>query len=373
MPALNSIPGEPQVWLVGTQAYLVYLYDFDFLEGEIPLAFSITTKDLQAAFGGKPIVYNQRMSTSEFDQVGALDFGSSIGLATFDKDPMTTWMEDYETEAKVRPWLNDPEIAALTLGAYLEGREVTDAEMQGTEWWRTHNDAQRQWLLLTMSDPATATQLERDARINVRSMLNAAGVAHPGADVIKYMATEHISGNWSAVYLEQQINKLADPYAAGKLDKGLRKVLDGERPEGTQRMTDVVQSLYEEWLGPHYGRMSKAELERWSGRLRNDPDAQIELEKKLQKKRLALFPKFTDPTTTYEDIAGLYRGDWFNVLGRQPDEVRDANWISFLRRPDTEDQGQFLRNLGVQRGSDHMIRQAMRDTMGAFGQTRAPV
>lgn len=374
MPALNSIPGEPEVWLVGNQAYLVYIYDFDFIEGEIPVAFSITQADLQSGFGpGKSIVYDKKLTTAAFDKVGALDFGSSVALANFSEDPMTLWMENFETEAKVRPWLLEPEIAALTLGAYLEGRDVTDAEFEQTEWWRTHNEAQRQWLLLTYSDPMTAAQMEADARIQVRTMLSEFGVAAPGADVVQYMANQLVTGNWSASYLETQARKLSDPYAHGKLEKGLADIVKGDRPAGTRDREDDVVSLYRTWLGPRYGNLTNAEIRRHAGKLRNDPDYETILTNRLQKKRLGLFGAYTDPDMTYDDIADLWRDEWMGILGEAPDEVGDAGWLSVIRANDFERAGQMIRQHGINKGSLSVQRSAVRDALGAFGTVNRPI
>ena len=90
----------------------------------------------------------------------------------------------YETEVRVKPWLADPEILSLWLGAALEGRSISDAEFQGTEWWRTHTDTERQWLALNASDPATADRLIRDNQMQVADLFAQAGISNASQDLI---------------------------------------------------------------------------------------------------------------------------------------------------------------------------------------------
>jgi hypothetical protein len=372
MATLNQIPGTPKVWLVDGQAWIVYTYNFDFIKGELPVAWSISQADLKTAFGGKPITYDRILTGSQFDSIGAIDFGDAVGLHDFEHDPLTEWMHNFETEAKVRPWLNDPEVASVFLGAYLENRSPTDAEFENTEWWRTHNKAQRDWLLLSYSDPSTAAQMKSDAKLQIRDSLLAAGVSHPGGELVNFLADQLVQGNWSSTYLEAQIRKLSDPFAPGRVDKELKALLDGRKLDRTQDQEEKVKELYDMWLGPRYGRISNASLREWAGKLRNDPDAETKLVRQLQQKRMALFPNYTDPTVTYDDIAGLGRNDWMDTLGTVPDEVNDRRWVNYLRQGDLETMDNRLWRIGIDRGSERMKRQAVSDTLNAFGTIRTP-
>ena len=371
--AKNQIPGDPEVWLVDGQAYIVYIYDFDFIDGEMPVAFKVTDKDLKGMFTGS-VKYDKTVTMRQFNAAGALDFGTYDHPATqFDTDPMTQWMENFETEANVRPWLNDPEVASVYLAAYLQGRDPTDAEFENTEWWRTHNKAQRDWLLISESDPSTAAQMKADARLEVAAMMRAAGTDDPSQGLVNWITDQYIQGNWSQSYLAQQVTRLGDKWAPGKIDKELRGFLDGRRPNQTREAEDVVKELYDTWLGPMHGKVGGATIAQWAGQLRNDPDAEKQLIAQLQQRRLTLFPEYTDPNTTYDDIAGLWRQDWINTVGHTPDEVNDKHWINVLRTNDVEQAGTKMTNIAINRGEKTVVDDAIRTTAQAFGVTRSPI
>ena len=373
MADLNQIPGDPEVWLVDGKAYVVYVYDFKNVDGELPVAYEITSAELKAAFGDKPVSYDKKMDNARFDKTGALNFGSAHGLATFEHDPMTEWEDNFRNEAKVRPWLRDGEVASIYLGAYLEGREPTDAEFEGTNWWRTHNAEQRQWLLLYESDPTTAAKLKQDNKLMVSEALRSSGSAGAGPELVDYLTNQYTRGNWSQDYLENQIRHISDPYTPGKMDKGLKRFLDGETPDTTRKEEDTVTELAHQWLGPMHGSLSKEELRRWAGKLRNDPDAEIAFTEQLKKRRMALFPTYDDKEMSYDDIAGTWRQDWQTTLGELPNEAKDKRWIQYLRMNDVEKGGEYLRQTGIERGSDSVSNDALRDTLQAFGTTRRPV
>ena len=50
---------------------------------------------------------------------------------------------------------------ALIAEAAVEGREVSDAEWQTTNWYQTHNESEREWLRTYYEDPSTAQNTVR--------------------------------------------------------------------------------------------------------------------------------------------------------------------------------------------------------------------
>ena len=74
------------------------------------------------------------------------------------RDRFTSFAETLSQEATIQPWLLDPDSVALIAEAALEDREVTVAEWAGTNWYKTHTDTERDWLLFYHRDPISANQ-----------------------------------------------------------------------------------------------------------------------------------------------------------------------------------------------------------------------
>ncbi len=81
---------------------------------------------------------------SKDDWDRSLVFGNSVELydpSIIDptRNPWESFVGAVEKQATVRPWLKSEEMLYLLAEATLEGRTVTDAEWESTEWWRnTH-------------------------------------------------------------------------------------------------------------------------------------------------------------------------------------------------------------------------------------------
>lgn len=55
-------------------------------------------------------------------------------------------------------------------------KDMFQAKMRGTKWWQTHSDKERQYMLLTYTDPATAKQNYNQAKIQVQQLAAQLGV-----------------------------------------------------------------------------------------------------------------------------------------------------------------------------------------------------
>ena len=71
-----------------------------------------------------------------------------------------------------------------------------------------------------------------------------------------------------------------------------------------------------------FGKLSDAEVSQKAGRLRNDTDYEAALIEQLKNNRLGLFPKYTNPELTYEDIARPWRNLTTSVWGEAADETQ---------------------------------------------------
>jgi hypothetical protein len=339
----NGVPGTPELWFVSDVGgyYLVY-----FVPGtQIPLLYTATPAEVQAMVGpGQPIVADRTLTAAQVPRTGAVQFGDRSHLANTTEDPFLAWVSAVEAQAAVRPWLREPEVLALLAAALVEGRSVSEAEFQQTAWWRDHNESQRQWMLLSESDPATAAQLMGDQVLALRQMFTAAGSSNPPDDLLRQMATQYVSGNWTAAYLTDQVRALSDPASGIAVDS----LLSGAGLDTTRGQELQAASLYEQWLGPVFGR-DQAAITRWAGRLRNDPDAEVELIESLRQARLALLPEYENPNLTYEDIAGPWRGFWSQQWGQFADEL-DPLFVEVMRSGDAVEAAKLMRSAGISRG-----------------------
>lgn len=141
------------------------------------------------------------------------------------------------------------------------------------------------------------------------------------------------------------------------------------RPGGftqTREHEDVVRSLVRQWLGPMHGDWSPDEIARWAGRLRNDPNAAIELEEHLRGLRLAAFPGWTNPDVSYEQIASITRGMFQQLWGQSPDET-DPLFLRIANMTDHAEATSILRREGWERGVMPVVTDAISGALRATG------
>jgi hypothetical protein len=358
---LNQVPPNLDVWEVGGRTFLVRMNDR--VSPPIPMYWEVTGEDREAL--GIQRVDRSFGSWDEFYRTGALSFGNSRELVNTTVDPVETIYSNYETEVRVKPWLADPEILTLWEAAALEGRSISDAELQGSNWWRTHSDTERQWISLNAADPTTANRLISDNRIRVADLFAKSGVANASPALAELVADKWTQGTWTEAYAITQIKLLADPMAGGTLDPELTQFRTGL--DTTRGEEDTVKNLVNTWLGPAYASNWGAEnIASWAGKLRNDPDARLELQEILQKHRLALYPEYANPNLTYEDIAGPWRGVFSSVWGQTPDET-DKLFTRILRMNDLGSAEKLLRSEGLKRNNRTVVEDLMSNLNGAFG------
>jgi hypothetical protein len=198
-------------------------------------------------------------------------------------------------------------------------------------------------MVLSEGDPATAEQVRQEQVITLRNMFRQAGVANPNQDAITKMANQYLSGMWTEAYLLDQVRAYSDPASGIPLDPLL-----GARGDTTRGQELEAGQLFARWLGPVYGNDQTA-IRSWAGRLRNDPDAQVELVEHLRAQRLALFPMYENPNLSYEDVVSPWRGFWSQQWGQPADET-DPLFSQIVRTADAVQAAQIMREQGIARG-----------------------
>ena len=361
---LHQVPPGAEVWEVEGRHFLVWYVPFT--DPPVPLAWFVSSSEERQALGIDTNKIDRKFkSWDQFYATGVLRHGDTRELVNTRVHPWELLKQHYEQEVAIKPYLADPEILALWAAAMMEGREITEGELKTTNWWRTHSQAEREWLLLNASDPATAERLISDNRLRVADLLRSSGVANASEALINLIADNWTQGKWTEVYALQQIRLLADPYAEGELDPELRGMTEGL--DRTREGEDEVRQMIQRWLGPAYAaNWTDQHIAEWAGRLRNDPDAKQELEDVLRKHRMALFPEYDNPNLTYEDIAAPWRGVVQQIWGQTADET-DPLFMRIVRTNDLATAEQILRTEGLRRGIGTVVNDVMAAATSAFG------
>ena len=368
----NVIGGNPDIWYnTDTNSYLVVYY---VPNSDPPLPVYWDVPDLQTlqAYFGPDVdpVYDREVTNAQLVSYGALGQGMSTEIPQTDQDPLMGWAEIYERQSKVRPYLLDPVVVGLIMGAAIEGRVITQAELEGTPWWQEHTEAERDWLIKVEADPLSATQMMESNRIRVVQDMMDSGINNPPDDLIDYLTLQLTTGVWTENILLSQISAISDPASVHALRAETKAFLEGigMGVDTTRGEEDTVRNMLQKWLGPTYGAWSDEQIAAKAGELRNNPDAKIEWEQQLKSQRMARFPTYEDENMTYEDIAAPWRNFAFQQWGEQLDET-DPVFNQLLLTNDAIENGKTLTLEGMKRGvkkvTTDLSSQILRATGGA--------
>lgn len=354
-------PDQAEFWRVEGKYYVVYYVPNT--DPPIPMAWELDGKEeLDAIQPGAPV---KAWTPEQAKAQGWTLWGKASELTNTTEHPFDAYISLINDQAKVRPWLRDSEVLTLIAQATLEGRAVSEAEFQQTQWWRSRNAQQRAWLLLAESDPKQAARILEDSRFQAETDLMEAGVNDASVEMIEYMATRLTMGDWSSDYYDRQVKAISDPNLGYEIDAAMRKALGGNLAVGTnQQYEDAVRAMVTEWLGPVMGAWSQGDVAKWASRFRNTPDARAELEEELRRQRLALFPEYENPELTYDSIAQPWRAKWNQVWGQTADET-DPLFMEILRLNDVTAAGRRL----TQEGLNRNIRKVKQEAQQAMDQT----
>lgn len=359
---LNGVPNG-EIWEVdGTYYYVDFVVD---IEPPVPMVWEVSSDDdLQAFFGpDQEIVVSRTMDLDTFNASGALNFGFTDEIPSDTEHAYDVFLRNYEQEAEIRPWLLDPEMLALHQMAIIEGRTITEAEYKTTEWWKTHSQAERDWLALDASDPATANQLITDNEIRVRDLLEGAGIVGYDDDLVNTLANNFTIGRWSEIYLTDQIEALAVADMS-RIDDDLL-VYEVERSsEGVESLRSALVT----WLGPAYSASGWTDesLQKWAADIRNGAKTEDDFIQLLQEQRVQLLPEYADPTRSYEDIVSPWRSRWNQVLGEAPNEM-DSEFVDAVRLNNLTQFDTAARTYGLANDNEKVINDGLRSISSAYG------
>ena len=367
---LQTIPQGGEIVKSGDMYFVLYPIP----GSNVQINYSATEQDIR---GLLPLTFdNQTFREVNSNYIAStVPFGNIAELYNpeYLQQGLTPWegFIDYlDKEAELRPWLDDEEMVFLLAEATLEGRAVTEAEWKTTNWWRTHTQDERDWLLLSQGKPLDdlpqdAVSKVQDDKIQIRNLMQQAGIANPPENVVNWVSNKFTSGNWSSVYTQDQIGLIADPSKVGNLDEELQDFISGVDIDSTTAGEDRVTQLYNRYLGPVFGNINDTLIAEEAGKLRNDVDYETELIKKLTAQKKSLFPMYEE-NVTYEEFAAPWQNFTNNEWGTQIDTTSDV-FQEVLKLNDSTKVSKYLTQKGLEQGVDKVVNQAL-DAMKVFGQ-----
>ena len=364
----NGLPGQPELWKDKDSGKTYAVYFVPDSEPPIPMMYEVpSTDDLESFFGNQPVAYDKTISKADIDSFGSIIFGTTNDIPAEDGDPWLGFQAKFDRMKETQPWLNDPEVFATFTAAFLEGRPVEEWELQSTDWYQDHTEAQREWMWLNARNPAEADQQLEDDYIKVYNAFSELGLDNVSDELVTYMATQFTHGNWTSGYLSDQIIGLFDPSAQENVDEDLQKFIgDGGIDIGdpAKGVTDV-KAAWSKWLGPAYPPTDD-QIADWSAKIRKGGSgASDQLTEYLRGQRMAMYPGYENDALSYEDIAGPWRGFATNQWGQQMDETSDT-FQQLVKMNDSVEGGKLMRREGMKQGIG-LVEQAA--GAGLMGQT----
>jgi hypothetical protein len=363
------LPGNAQLWHNETSGedYVVYevpgvrLPNGTASEPVFTAWLIESDADLTAVVGpDKKAIPHFSGSEADFTEKGVIHLGGvdELRVSDLEGDPFDTWVEDMTALAAVKPWILDDDYIGLVVQAAMErvdGR-ISLEEIQGTNWWKTHNAGERAWMETFNSDPETAEQTLEDNRASLRLRLSKAGIDNATPELVNWMADRTTMGVWGANHLDSQIAAISDPYSVDVIDDDLFEFMANSdiTLDHTQIGEDRVRELVHEWLGPVYGNWSDSDIADQAGLLRNDPDAEAKLIESLKDQRVAMYPGQTDRDLSYQSIARPWKTYAQGIWGA-PAEDTDEVFQQVLQVNDPREAGKLLRQAGLDRGYEKTV------------------
>ena len=375
-----------QIWNVGGQKYVA----FDIPQTGLSMAYTATDEQINNFFTvDKPqeqtIDLNSEKWNSTFQSGNIVEVDINNMEATGVQDAPGGFFEqiasNFDKVKEVRPWMEDDEMYSLWLESIVENREIADFEWEGTEWWQTHTQEERSWLLLSQDKdlsklPADAEALLKNNRIKARETLRQNGVSNPdqvtfnGETLTQWFGNKLTTGTWTELTWLNQAKALGDPLSGIQREDALTSWLEGSeaQPTETQAGYATAQALTEEWLGPLYGTFEQADIDKYAGIIRNAESPEVgaqQVRDSLKNIRKVLFSTDVyDENLTYEEIAQPWRNFSFQLLGERVDE-KSTDWIEVLNANDQATATQVLTTHGLNSGNK-TIMDKVTDDVGSF-------
>lgn len=355
-----GLSGGAEIWMnySGENTYYV-VYTVPGTEADpVYMRWTVPSfKDVQSFFGpGQTVTFDRKVSDSDAEWKDAVDFGSSDDIGNRSKAPFDSWASTLEIESASKPWIMDKDYQELLAMSLIEGRPLTNAEIQTTRWWNDNPGSKRAWMELSNGDPTEAARRLDDNRITQANYLRANGMNEVNEDLANWMADKVTMGEWSAPDMQRQTKLMTDSYFEGEpLREDLQDYIDDNRLKFsmTQDQETEVRNTVKRWLGTNFGAWTDEQVGDWAGRLRNENDASEVLAETLKDQKQVLFSGY-DREADYQTIAAPWRNMMQNMWGEAPDDS-DLTLQTVIQMNNAGDAGKLLTKEGLARGNDVVV------------------
>tara|TARA_R100001129_G_scaffold164020_1_gene129984 strand:+ start:1291 stop:3060 length:1770 start_codon:yes stop_codon:yes gene_type:complete len=369
-----------QIWNVGGQKYIA----FDIPRTGLSMAYTATEEQIDNFFTvDKP--QEQTIDSNSDKWSKSFQAGNivEVDVVNMEASGVGGFFEqvasNFDKVKAVRPWMEDDEMYSLWLESVVENRDIADFEWEGTNWWQTHSQEERNWLLLSQGKdltklPADAEALLSNNRIKARETLRQNGVTNPdqvtfnGESLTEWFGNKLTTGTWTELQWLNQAKGLGDPMSGIAKEDSLASWLEGSatQPSATQAGVATAQALALEYLGPLYGQYE--DVSKYAGMIRNAESEQVGRQMvidDLKNVRKVLFSTDTyDENLTYEQIAQPWRNFSFQLLGGRVDET-SSDWIDVLNANSQEEATKILTTVGLNEGNKNVM-DKVTDDIGSF-------
>ena len=366
----NGLPGEPQIWKdADTGVYYVVYFPESGPQPPVPLLFEIATEEeLKSLFGDKKPVADKELSEEDMLKAGAVYFGEMASIDRYNaqgeliRDPWAGFTSRMERAMEQMPWLaEDPQVFAIVAGAYLEGRELEDWELEGTNYYDTHSKAERDAMRLQLSDPEGYKDRGANYVTSVYDEVSKYGI-DPHDDVVAWIAEKYNSGMWTWSQAQEQIQAYAGRGGSVELDADFNAFLKEGEHEVGGATSDIgtVKDMFEEWLGPAFPP-DDAAISKWASLMASNPaGGRDALTEHLRSQRLVLFPAYENENATYADISAPWKSYTANIWGVPIDE-KDPVFQSIIQLNDPVEAQKQARTAGSERGYARVVKTMQSD------------
>lgn len=426
--ALRGVPGGAEVWTIDGKRYLVWYAPNT--KPKVPMAWRIKTdSDWEAiSGGGTKGVKITKMTKKEARKRGITWQGTTDEIRNKSEHPWEVLKQRWKEEAAIRPWLKDPEVLGKVAAAYLEGRDVSDAELRTTRWWQTRSQAEREWAQLVNADPSEARKQREENRLKVSDALRSAGMQAPPESLVKFLSDDFSRGRFGEEELKRKIAAAVDPFAPGagpfagldptslegvgrlvsdgkrlairtkegdwlirgegsmarfgghdaakKVKKGKIRVvgdaseiagrLRGEGPDGLGGYEQVREELLRT-VGPRLaGQYGDDWIRSEAGKVRQNEQYLEELKGRLRTTFQAAFGDIYGDEAIYADVAPGVRASMEQVWGRTVDEDSDE-FYEAMRRADLAERRRYLVQAGLKQGVSKVVDDGLAGLLEATG------
>ena len=378
----NSLFGRlgGQIWNVGGQKYIA----FDIPRTGLSMAYTATDEQIDNFFTvDKPQEQTIDADSDKWSKSFQAGNIVEVDVVNMEASGVGGFFEqvasNFDKVKAVRPWMEDDEMYSLWLESVVENRDIADFEWEGTNWWQTHSQEERNWLLLSQGKdlsqlPADAEQLLQNNRIKARETLRQNGVTNPdqvtfnGETLTEWFGNKLTTGTWTELQWLNQAKGLGDPMSGIAREEALTSWLEGSaaQPTATQAGVAAARALTLEYLGPLYGEFE--DVSKYAGMIRNAESEEVGRQMvidDLKNVRKVLFSTDTyDENLTYEQIAQPWRNFSFQLLGGRVDET-SSDWIDVLNANNQEEATKILTTVGLNEGNKTVM-DKVTDDIGSF-------